>query len=69
MISIFLGMVEYTLEVLMKDFSMVGGTFGDCLGNLSSALKRCEKFNLKLNWGKCHFMVKKELVMGHKIFE
>ncbi|GKA08899.1 reverse transcriptase domain-containing protein [Tanacetum coccineum] len=31
-------------------------------------LARCEETNLVLNWEKCHFMVKEEIVLGHKIF-
>ncbi|GJV78539.1 reverse transcriptase domain-containing protein [Tanacetum coccineum] len=30
-------------------------------------LQRCEDTNLVLNWEKCHFMVKKGIVLGHKI--
>nr|GEV87172.1 hypothetical protein [Tanacetum cinerariifolium] len=30
-------------------------------------LQRCEDTNLDLNWEKCHFMVKEEIVLGHKI--
>ncbi|GJR04484.1 DNA-directed DNA polymerase, partial [Tanacetum coccineum] len=29
--------------------------------------QRCEETNLVLNWEKCHFMVKKGIVLGHKI--
>nr|GEV71621.1 reverse transcriptase domain-containing protein [Tanacetum cinerariifolium] len=32
-------------------------------------LKRCEDTNLCLNWEKSHFMVKKGIVLGHKISE
>ncbi|GKC12911.1 reverse transcriptase domain-containing protein [Tanacetum coccineum] len=30
-------------------------------------LKRCEETNLVLNWEKCLFMVKEDIVLGHKI--
>ncbi|GKG28853.1 hypothetical protein Tco_0416218, partial [Tanacetum coccineum] len=30
-------------------------------------LKRCEDTNLGLNWEKSHFMVKEDIVLGHKI--
>ncbi|GJV89829.1 reverse transcriptase domain-containing protein [Tanacetum coccineum] len=30
-------------------------------------LKRCEDTNLVLNWEKCHFMVKEDIVLRHKI--
>ncbi|GKC69357.1 hypothetical protein Tco_1115240 [Tanacetum coccineum] len=29
-------------------------------------LARCEETNLVLNWKKCHFMVKEDIVLGHK---
>ena len=32
-------------------------------------LKRCEDYNLVLIWEKCHFMVKKGIVLGHRILE
>nr|GEV20069.1 reverse transcriptase domain-containing protein [Tanacetum cinerariifolium] len=32
-------------------------------------LKRCEDTNLVLNWEKSHFMVKKGIVLGHKILK
>ena len=30
---------------------------------------RCEETNLILNWEKCHFMVKEDIVLGHRIAE
>ncbi|KAL1543963.1 hypothetical protein AAHA92_20873 [Salvia divinorum] len=30
-------------------------------------LPRCQETNLVLNWEKCHFMVRDEIVLGHKI--
>ena len=30
-------------------------------------LQRCKEKNLALNWEKCHFMVEKGIVLGHKI--
>ena len=35
--------------------------------NLCRVLQRCEERDLVLNWEKCHFMVKDEIVLGHKI--
>ena len=67
--SIFSYMVEDTIEVFMDDFSLVGYSFERCLTNLSKVLKRCEDFNLVLNWEKCHFMVKEGIVLGHRISE
>ena len=62
--SIFSDMVE-TIKVFMDDFSVVGDSFDRCLSHLEEVLKRCEDFNLVLNWKKCHFMVKEGIVLGH----
>ena len=62
MMSIFSDMVEDTIKVFMDDFSVVGDSFERCLNNLSEVLKRCEDFNLVLNWEKFHFMVKEGIV-------
>ena len=35
--------------------------------NLEIVLQRCQEKNLALNWEKCHFMVTKGIVLGHKI--
>ena len=65
--SIFSDIVEDTIEVFMDDVSVVGNSFERCLNNLSEVLKRCEDCNLVLHWGKCHFMVKEGIVLGHRI--
>ena len=67
MMSILSDMVEYTFDVFMDDFSVVGDSFEQCLTNLSEVLKRCEDCNLVLNWEKCHFMVTEGIVLGHRI--
>lgn len=46
---------------------MYGLKFEACLHNLSLVLERCEERNLVLNWEKCHFMVKEDIVLGHKV--
>ena len=66
---IFFDMVDDTIDVFMDDFSLVGESFERCLNHLSDVLKRCEDCNLVLNWGKCHFMVKEGIVLGHRISE
>ena len=48
---------------------MVGDSFERCLCYLSKVLKRCQDFNLVLNWKKYHFMVKEGIVLGHHISE
>src|SRR5436189_6401490 len=67
MLSIFSDMVERCIEVFMDDFSVYGSSFDACLDNLSLVLERCVSTNLVLNWEKCHFMVKKGIVLGHVI--
>ncbi|GJW24371.1 reverse transcriptase domain-containing protein [Tanacetum coccineum] len=67
MTTIFHDMVEDFMEVFMDDFSVFGNSFDCCLANLDRMLARCEETNLVLNWKKCHFMVKEEIVLGHKI--
>ncbi|GJU18341.1 reverse transcriptase domain-containing protein [Tanacetum coccineum] len=67
MTTIFHDMVEDFMEVFMNEFSVFGNSFDCCLANLDRMLARCEETNLVLNWEKCHFMVKEEIVLGHKI--
>jgi len=40
-------------------------SFEDSLANLGKVLSRCQEKTLTLNWKKCHFMVKKRIVLGH----
>ena len=65
--AIFHDMIEKFMEVFMVDFSVFGSFFEDCLSNLYLMLAGCEKTKIVLNWEKCHFMVKEEIVLGHKI--
>jgi len=51
----------------MDDVSVFGSSFDDCLSNLRKVLERCRQKNLTLNWEKCHFMVKKGMVLCHII--
>ncbi|PRQ60447.1 putative nucleotidyltransferase, Ribonuclease H [Rosa chinensis] len=67
MMSVFSDMVERIIEVFMDDFSVFGSSFDECLYHLSLVLQRCQETNLVLNWEKCHFMVKKGIVLGHII--
>nr|GEX59392.1 reverse transcriptase domain-containing protein [Tanacetum cinerariifolium] len=67
MLAIFHDMVEKTIKVFMDDFSVFGNSFENCLSCLDKMLQRCEDTNLSLNWEKSHFMVKKGIVLGHKI--
>ena len=69
MMAIFSDMVERTIEVFMDDFFVLGKYFDIFMENLSQALIRCEETNLVLNWEKCHFMVKEDIVLGHRISE
>ena len=67
MMSIFSDLVEEVMEIFMDDFSVYGYSFEKCLENLETVLKRCKEKNLALNWEKCHFMVTKGIILGHKI--
>nr|GFC14588.1 retrovirus-related Pol polyprotein from transposon 17.6 [Tanacetum cinerariifolium] len=57
------------MEVFMDDFLVFGDSFSSCLSHLDTMLQRSEDINLVLNWEKCHFMVKEEIVLGHKILK
>nr|GEY67419.1 reverse transcriptase domain-containing protein [Tanacetum cinerariifolium] len=67
MLAIFHDMVEKTMEVFMDDFLVFGNSFKNCLSRLDKMLQRCEDTNLCFNRKKSHFMVKKGIVLGHKI--
>ena len=68
MMSMFSDLVEEAMEIFMDDFSVYGSSFEHCLKNLETVLQRCQDKNLALNWEKCHFMVTKCIVLGHKIY-
>nr|GFA21291.1 hypothetical protein [Tanacetum cinerariifolium] len=67
MMAIFHDMIEKTMEVFMDDFSVFGNYFQSCLSHFEKILKRYEDTNLCLNWEKSNFMVKKGIVLSHKI--
>ena len=67
MMAIFSNMVEKSINVFMDDFSIIGSSFDECLENLRLVLKRCMETNLLLKWEKCHFMVRGDIVLGHRI--
>ncbi|GKB06838.1 reverse transcriptase domain-containing protein [Tanacetum coccineum] len=62
MMAIFHDMIEETMEVFMDDFSIFEDSFSSCLSHLDKMLKRCEDTNLVLNWEKCQFMVKVDVI-------
>ncbi|KAE8783556.1 reverse transcriptase [Hordeum vulgare] len=66
MTVIFTDSCENFFEFFMDDFSIYGTSFG-CLHNLDIVLRRCEETSLVLNWEKYLFMVKDDIVLGHKI--
>lgn len=51
----------------MDDFNVYWNHFDQCLEYLEQVLQRCVEKNLLLNYEKCHFMVKEEIVLGHII--
>ncbi|GJZ38967.1 reverse transcriptase domain-containing protein [Tanacetum coccineum] len=67
MLAIFHDMIEESVEVFMDDFSIFGNSFDHCQNNLDKVLQCSKDANLVLNWEKCHFMVKEEIVLGHKV--
>ena len=67
MMSIFYDLAEEVMEIFMDDFIVYGSSFEQCLHNLGIVLQRCKDKNLALTWEKCHFMVTKEIVLGHMI--
>ncbi|GKC56389.1 retrovirus-related pol polyprotein from transposon TNT 1-94 [Tanacetum coccineum] len=67
MLAIYHDMVEESVEVFMDDFFIFGNSFDHFLNNLDKMIQRCKDANLVLNWEKCHFMVKKGIVLGHKV--
>ena len=67
MMSIFSDLVKEVIKNFMKDFSIYGSSFENCLENLETVLQRCKEKNLALNLEKCHFMVTEAIFLGHKI--
>ncbi|RDY11478.1 Retrovirus-related Pol polyprotein, partial [Mucuna pruriens] len=55
------------MEVFMDDFTVYADSFEACMSNLSKVLKRYVDTNLVLHFEKCHFMVTKEIVLGHLV--
>ena len=49
--------------------SAFGSNFDEGLYHLTLVLIRCKMKNLVLNWGKFHFMMKSEIILGHVISE
>ena len=68
MMFMFSDLVEEAMKIFMDDFLVYGSSFENCLKNLEIVLQRCQDKNLALNWEKCHFMVTKGIVLGHKIY-
>jgi len=65
MTSIFFNLVEQCLKIFIGYFSVYGDAFEVCLIKLGKVLRGCrDKDFLTL---KCHFMVKRGIVLGHII--
>lgn len=60
-------LLEKFVEVFMDNFSVFGDSYEKCLSNLEAVLMHCKETNLVLNREKCHFMVDKGIVLGHKV--
>jgi len=63
----FFNNVERKIKVFMDDFTVYGDSFNECLEKLSLVLKRCIETSLILNYEKCYFMVKQEIILGHVV--
>lgn len=66
--TIFSSFLERSVEIFIDNFSVFWDFFKECLSSLEEVLKKCEETRLALNQEKCHFMVREEIVLGHKIF-
>ncbi|GKC82054.1 reverse transcriptase domain-containing protein [Tanacetum coccineum] len=69
MLAIFHDMIKELVEVFMDAFTVFRSSFDHCLNNLDKMLQRCKDAHLVLDWEKCHFMVKEEIILGHKVSE
>lgn len=58
MMTIFSDLIEYSIEIFMDDFSILGEPFQKFLDNIELVMQICEESNLGLNWEKFHFIVK-----------
>jgi hypothetical protein len=65
MINIFSDNVECFLEIFMDDFLVFNSSFEDYLHHLLSCVVQRKELCDQL--GKCHFMVKQRIVVGHII--
>nr|GEU96364.1 reverse transcriptase domain-containing protein [Tanacetum cinerariifolium] len=66
MVAIFHDMIE-NHGSLHGCFLVFGDSFSSCLSHLDMMIKRCKDTSLVLNWEKYYFMVKKGIILGHKI--
>ncbi|GKE64356.1 reverse transcriptase domain-containing protein [Tanacetum coccineum] len=67
MLAIFHDMIKESIKVFMDDFFVFGDSFDKFLNNLDKMLQRCKDAHLVLNWEKCHFIVKKGIVLRYKV--
>nr|GEZ06618.1 reverse transcriptase domain-containing protein [Tanacetum cinerariifolium] len=69
MLAIFHDMIKEFVKVFMDDFSIFGSSFDHFLNSIDKMLQSCEDAHLVFNWEKCHFMVKEEIMLGHRVSE
>ncbi|GJX17192.1 reverse transcriptase domain-containing protein [Tanacetum coccineum] len=67
MLAIFHDMIEESVVVFIDDFSVFVNSFHNCLNILDKILARCKDTSLVLKREKCHFMVKEQIILGHKV--
>ena len=63
MLSLFSDMVECFLKIFIDDFWIYGDSFEQFLHNFELVLQQCAEKSLTLNWEKCHFIVKHEIIL------
>ena len=54
--------IESIMKGFMDDFSVLGK---DYLEKSDKVLKNCQETHFDLNWEKCLFMVRENVVLGH----
>lgn len=51
----------------MDDTLVFSSSFDHFLHNLITTLERCKMTDLVINWEKCYFLVKEEIVLSHRV--
>lgn len=65
--NIFSDFVENCIEVFVDDITIYENSFDECLSSLELIMKRCIQTKLVLNYEKCHFIARHNIVLGHLV--